>query len=52
MYGQYAVDNQLSWYDLPKAEGFTDEFADHEQRHCVCGSTLVIFTKIHDLSKE
>lgn len=43
---------KASWAQLPEGKPFSDEYADHEQRHCVCGSTLVILTKIHDLSKE
>jgi hypothetical protein len=31
---------------------YKDEFAEQEWRHCACGSTLAVATKVLDLSKE
>jgi hypothetical protein len=42
----------IAWGDLPFAYVAADDFADMEARHCYCGSTIAILTKIHDLSKE
>lgn len=31
---------------------YKDEFGEQEWRHCDCGSTLAVVTKVLDLSKE
>lgn len=44
--------DRKAWKKLEFHTAFTDAYADQEWRHCVCGSTLAILTKIHDLAAE
>jgi hypothetical protein len=51
--------SRAEWRKLPLARTenardgrYTDAFATHEMRHCPCGTTLVIFTAIHDPGAE
>ena len=41
------VFNRITWASLPLAEPIVDDVATLEQRHCPCGSTLVVYTAIH-----
>ena len=44
--------SEADWKKLPLKYTHRDEFAESEARDCACGSTLVVLTKIIDLSKE
>jgi hypothetical protein len=46
------ADGARVWASLPFGYARRDEYASAEARHCVCGSTLEIYTQIHDLSAE
>lgn len=45
-------DSVGEWGRLVFAYTYTDAFATQEARHCACGSTLVIYTEIHNLAEE
>lgn len=40
------------WAKLDFACPFEDEYALGEMRHCTCGSTLLVLTKILDITKQ
>lgn len=40
------------WKALDFYNTQTDRFGTYELRNCVCGSTLMVITEIHDLKEE